>query len=216
MAQGPPQQAAPGDPESPAEGAALNHEQFAEQFANVSRRLWCVAVAILGDPHQAEDAVQEAAVIGIGKVEQYRPGTSFAAWMGQIVRYVALNQKRRHARQQTAPTDPANLGGLPAADQANPRSSAPISRHGTLRETQEAFDDQVVEALGRLEETARGCLLLRTVLDLSYKEIAELMDVPEGTAMSHVHRARRAMRRSLERRGTEPDSDRFLDAESRP
>ena len=48
-------------------------------------------------------------------------------------------------------------------------------------------------ALGRLEETARACLLLRVVLDLPYQEISRSLGIPQGTAMSHVHRARRAM-----------------------
>ena len=46
----------------------------------------------------------------------------------------------------------------------------------------------------RLEETARTCLLLRTLRDMPYREISLLLDIPEGTAMSHVHRARQAMR----------------------
>jgi len=58
--------------------------------------------------------------------------------------------------------------------------------------------DRVLEALVSLEETARACLLLRTVLDKSYREISLALDIPEGTAMSHVHRARKAMRRMLE------------------
>ena len=61
----------------------------------------------------------------------------------------------------------------------------------------EPFDDDLLRALGGLDETARGCLLMRVVMDMPYKEIALAMDVPEGTAASHVHRARAALRGAL-------------------
>ena len=48
-----------------------------------------------------------------------------------------------------------------------------------------------------MEETARACLLLRTLQDMPYREIALALDIAEGTAMSHVHRARMAMRERL-------------------
>jgi RNA polymerase sigma-70 factor (ECF subfamily) len=52
-----------------------------------------------------------------------------------------------------------------------------------------------------LDEVARACLLLRTVHDMPYKQIAQVLEVPEGTAMSHVHRARQAMRQRLMEEG---------------
>ncbi|MEO0587563.1 MAG: RNA polymerase sigma factor, partial [Planctomycetota bacterium] len=63
-----------------------------------------------------------------------------------------------------------------------------------------AFDDAVVAALGGLEPTARACLLLKTVHGHSYAEIGQMLGVPEGTAMSHVHRARKRMRETLTER----------------
>ena len=52
--------------------------------------------------------------------------------------------------------------------------------------------------LNALEETPRICLLLRTLRNMPYKEIALALGIPEGTAMSHVHRARAAMRKSID------------------
>ena len=61
----------------------------------------------------------------------------------------------------------------------------------------EWFDDQTRRALQQLDETPRSCLLMRTVLDMSYRQIAEALGIPENTAMSHVHRSRQRMRESL-------------------
>ena len=73
----------------------------------------------------------------------------------------------------------------------------PLTGRGDIAIDQESFDDDVVAALMSLDETARACLLMKTVLDLPYREIAAALGVPEGTAMSHVHRARGALRERL-------------------
>ena len=59
-------------------------------------------------------------------------------------------------------------------------------------------DKQVHDALAELGEMPRASFLLRTLMGLSYKEISELLDIPEGTAMSHVHRSRATLRTLLE------------------
>ncbi len=193
-----------------AERAVLSYGEFARELDRASRTLWCIAAAIVRDRVEAEDIVQEAAVIGLSKIDQFDPSTSFTAWMGSIVRYVALNQSRRQGRRRVALTEPSALDAAGSAEGngngsvggaregIGPRvGSGVISSDGRLLADQGAFDDQVLAALSSLEETARACLLLRTLLDLPYREIALALDIPEGTAMSHVHRARGVMRRML-------------------
>ena len=63
---------------------------------------------------------------------------------------------------------------------------------------EEQFDDQLLHALNQVSEVARCCLLLRVVEQLPYAEISELMEIPEGTAMSHVHRAKANLRKQLD------------------
>lgn len=72
-----------------------------------------------------------------------------------------------------------------------------VDRVGQLMADQDAFDDSLTRALGELGEMARACLLLRTIVELTYAEIAEVLGIPEGTAMSHVHRSRRTLREVL-------------------
>ena len=73
----------------------------------------------------------------------------------------------------------------------------PLSGTGELGDARECFDDRVLAGLNTLEETARACLLLRTLLDMPYREISLALDIPQGTAMSHVYRARRQLRERL-------------------
>ncbi len=163
-------------------------------FAEHRGTFWCIAASVLSSRTHAEDVLQEAATIAIPKLDQFDPTTSFSAWVGQIVRFVALNELRR--RQRHASANPAAMETAAAPSRPHPQQRA-VDVVGRLVPEQSAFDDNVSGALEELDEVARACLLLRTVRDLPYNEISAIMGIPEGTAMSHVHRARAAMRRSL-------------------
>ncbi len=174
---------------SPGTGPAetLTAGRFAELFETHSRTFWCIAVSVLRDRELARDVVQESAIIAMRKLGEFDPGaplTSFSAWMGQIVRYTALNEARRRTRRRESAGE---HGGEMIAERADPGGGL-----GAM-----GFDDQVTAALEQLEETARACLLMKVVVGLEYKDIAEALGIPEGTAMSHVFRARKAMRSRL-------------------
>lgn len=167
----------------------LSPDAFASRLEDARHALWCIAAAVTQDREQAHDVVQEAAMIALGKLNEFDPGTSFVAWMGQIVRFTALNERRRRVRSRAVATDPSVMGESVAE-----RSS--VSAAGG-----EHVSVDVAEALSGLDDVARACLLMRTVVDMSYTQIAEALDIPEGTAMSHVHRSRQQLRKVLEARG---------------
>jgi RNA polymerase sigma-70 factor (ECF subfamily) len=185
----------------------LSPEEMAEAFADCSRTLWCIAAGILGRSEQIEDVLQEAAMVALNKLDQFEPDTSFVAWTGRIVRFVALNHARRRQRNPVA-TRSTDL--LEASASGGGSGRTPATSDGRLQPDQESFDDEVLAALKTLDETARACLLLRTILDLPYREISLALDIPEGTAMSHVHRARHALRHQLQERDAHdrPEGDR--------
>ncbi|MEE9131841.1 MAG: sigma-70 family RNA polymerase sigma factor [Phycisphaerales bacterium] len=177
--------------------ACLSRTQFAEFFQESWRTLWCVAAAVLGSRDEVEDVLQEAALIAFGKLGDFDPQTNFAAWMAQIVRYTALNTARRRARRQAVVSIHDDLLEQPAGSEHRGNGSASASGKGNLPAYEEAFDDRLLGALKSLGETPRACLLLRTVEEMSYREISEILGIPEGTAMSHVHRTRQALRERL-------------------
>ncbi len=159
--------------------------------------LWVVAAAVLSDRAEAEDVVQDAALVAINRLDSFTPGTSFGAWMSQIVRNIARNAARKEHRRQTSGMDHAALDQLRPGAVGVGSARNPLNAKGDLGSGAEQFDRGVVEALRSLDETARVCLLLRSVAELSYAEIARIADVPEGTAMSHVHRSRQSLRARL-------------------
>lgn len=178
-------------PRHMAESGSLTREEFESRYLSCARTLWCIAAAVTGRREGAEDVVQEAAVVALGKLDEFEAGTSFEAWMSQIVRFVALNSRRRSIRSKVAAVPPAALD----ASGAFGGEGSPESGNGG---GSTVADERLVEAMGELSETARACLLLRVVSGLSYREISRVLSVPEGTAMSHVHRSRMQLRQRLE------------------
>lgn len=169
---------------------------FIAQYRQAYPRLTTIAAAIAGDSIQAEDIVQEAAIIALEKLDEFQPGTNLVAWLAEIVRRCALNYRRKTQNRKTYAADPASLVQLahsPATGLALPIAG----QTGDLLAEQSDFDDEMMIALGRLSHDARSCLLLRTIHKLSYTEIAEIMQIPEGTAMSHVHRSKNELRNRL-------------------
>ncbi len=179
---------------TPASGLPADFESL---FRLSAKSLWLTAFGMVRDRTLADDVVQEAAIIGLSKFSTFQAGTSFAAWMGRIVHFVARNTQRSVRRRRTTPLD-ERVSDPPAPPVAEPLR-VPIESGGLLPADQEAFDDEVSAALRELGDTARVCLLLRTVEGMEYAEIAKTLDIPEGTAMSHVHRARQFLRERLTR-----------------
>jgi RNA polymerase sigma-70 factor (ECF subfamily) len=177
-------------PALPAWGAV----DFAAQFRAHSRVLWLIAIGIVRDAGLAEDVVQDAALIGLKKMHTFVPGTNFRAWMGRMVRLVALNRARKERRR--GPLRLGEMSGL-RSHLVMPGTRPGVTSAGEVAQDQEDFDDRVVAALNTVSPTARACLLLRTVEDLDYAEISAVLGIPEGTAMSHVHRTRIHLRARL-------------------
>ena len=155
--------------------------------------MFLVALAIVADRTEAEDVLQDATITGLNKFRagEFSTGTNFDAWMGQITRFTALNARR------TRRSAPPALGD--ASERLSSAANGPVNGHRVPRsEAYDADDARALrEALDALPETARLCLLLRVVGGLPYSSISAIAQVPEGTAMSHVHRAQRALRQTL-------------------
>lgn len=171
---------------------------FAAQFERSFGILWVIAAGILRNRSLADDAVQEAGIIALSKYEQFEPGTNFTAWMGQIVRHVAKNMARKEYRRKSASLDDSHAlteESYPGISGGQPQIR--LGARGELPAEQEHFDDRLIKALYDVSDVARACLLLKTLGELDYTEISRIMEIPEGTAMSHVHRTRKLLRNKL-------------------
>lgn len=182
----------------------IDVEEFAERLTDCYQRLWLIAAAVTGDRAEADDIVQEAAMIGLEKRADFAPGTNFAAWMAQIVRLTALNHRKKADRRKLNLADPIRIDRSVSATPGSAEGSgSPLTNDGRLTDTQIDFDDELLGALREINDVARTCLLLRVVRQLSYDDIADALQIPAGTAMSHVHRAKQSIRQQLRGRGNQ-------------
>lgn len=141
-------------------------------------RLWRFAMRLAGDPHDAQDLLQRACLRGLERQHQLQPGTSALRWMFSIVHSVWLNEVR--ARQIRSH---ANM-------QWSEELTDTIADPATVDPETDAIHQQVLAAVGRLPDAQRAVMLLVAVEGLSYREAAEALDVPIGTVMSRLARAR--------------------------
>jgi RNA polymerase sigma-70 factor (ECF subfamily) len=155
------------------------------------RAAYLLAVQLLRDPDAAQDLAQDAVLSFFASLGRFRAGRPIEPWLFAIVR----NRARDLARRRRArPTE-----SLERPEDEPPRrviDAAPGPEADAARRELQAL---LWRALGTLPEPQREILVLRDYQDLSYEEIARVLDVPLGTVMSRLHRARRAARTAVER-----------------
>jgi RNA polymerase sigma-70 factor (ECF subfamily) len=160
----------------------LDTGEFGALFSAAAESLRVVAAAHAGRD-DAEDVVQEAAMLAMRKRAEFLPGTNFRAWMASIVRGVASNTRRANRRRRRR-----HLALAQRTRQADDKAATP------------QIGEPVLDAaLAELTREQRECLVLKVVLGHSYRDIGTILDVPEATARSHVHRARQRLFEHLSR-----------------
>jgi len=142
-----------------------------------------VALGIVGNEAGAEDVAQDAFVYAIERIDDCRKPGRFSSWLFQIVRNRSRNHVRDRKSDRHVTLDATPLGG-----------SAP-SPHRDAERSQ--LRGRLLDALAELREDRREVLLLHDLEGWTHREIAERVDLPEGTVRSHLHHARRAMRERL-------------------
>ncbi len=153
--------------------------RLVELFAPQARR---VARAVLQDPHDADDAAQDAFLAALVKLDQYDPRRPFGPWLMRIVANAATDRRRRRTVRQAEPLAPELTGGGPRPDREAEQS---------------ALGDRLRAALAELPERRRVAVVLFDVEGYSHAEIAQILGIPEGTVRSEVFHARRRLRELL-------------------
>jgi RNA polymerase sigma-70 factor (ECF subfamily) len=155
------------------------------------RAAYLLAVQLLRDPDAAQDLAQDAVLSFFASLGRFRAGRPIEPWLFAIVRNRARDLARRRRARPTAPLERPEGEPPRRVIDAAPGPEANAAR----RELQHLL----WRALGALPHPQREILVLRDYQDLTYEEIARVLDVPLGTVMSRLHRARRAARAAVER-----------------
>lgn len=166
------------------EGAlAGDLEAFDQLVRRHERRAYNIAFRIVGNHHDASDALQEALIRIYTHLPEFRRDSAFSTWLFRVVTNACLDSIRRK-KVRPEPTDPTvirlRVGGSPGD---GPEESL------LRRETQQF----VQRAISLLPDAMRLIITLRDIQDLSYQEIAEVIGIPPATVKTRLHRARRTL-----------------------
>lgn len=171
-------------------------EDFTADAMQYAPQLFATALRMTRNRADAEDLVQETFLKGWRAFESYQDGTNLRAWLFRIMTNTFINKYNSQQRkpQETELDEVEEMilfRRMGAFDQSKLNQSAED-------QMLELFtDDEVKNAIEELPETFRMPVLLSDVEGFSYKEIAEMLDVPIGTVMSRLHRGRKAMQKML-------------------
>lgn len=161
---------------------------FDELVRRHLRAAFAVAVAVLGEPSDAEDVCQDAFLTALQQLDSCQPDR-FAGWLLRIVKNRAISVQRRQKVRRAIPLEWAN---------------GARSRDDPARDAdQSVLRDRLSAALELLPERQREVLLLHDLEGWRHREIGEALGMPEGTVRYTLFHARRAVRETLGPKGLE-------------
>jgi RNA polymerase sigma-70 factor, ECF subfamily len=163
--------------------AGAREELFRRHFA-ISYR---VAFRLLGQEQDAQDAVQEGFLKALRHLDEFEGRSGFRTWLLCIVTNAARDSGRKRKRRPTMRIDEAESGGVEVATHDDP----------ALGLNREDLKKTLYAALDRLTSTLRETFVLFAEAEMSYKEIAQTLDIPVGTVMSRLHQARQKLQSYL-------------------
>jgi len=185
-----------------------NKSEFLDLLEPLRHQLYGYACRAVNRSDAVPDVLQDVTLTAWREFPRFMPGTNFRAWVFRIMVNTIFNHNKRIARERLIASSDMPLDIEAVLEHEN-EWAAILEDPGKLREV---LDDRIVHALDSLGKKERQCFLLCLLQGLSYKEIGEVLDLPLGTVMSHVHRARVKLRERL----TELAIERRLIAEVRP
>ena len=173
---------------------ALSGGLFEQRLAEAMTRGYVAAYRWLGDGERAREALQEAATRALGARHRYDRARPFYPWFYKILRNHCFDVLRRGGRETLREGD-SNIFDQPEAAVRRPSAESALIENERQR--------GVLAAITELPPELREVIELRHFQDLSYAEIAATLECPQGTVMSRLYRARKALRSRLSS-GPEP------------
>ncbi|HEY9556677.1 MAG TPA: sigma-70 family RNA polymerase sigma factor [Acidimicrobiales bacterium] len=185
--------------------------RFAELAMEHMSSLYSAALRMTRNPADAEDLVQETYLKAYRGFGGFTEGTNLKAWLYRILTNSYINTYRAKQRRPDE-TDLDDVEDLFLYNRLGGLEAARASRSAEDELMDLFSEDEVKRAVEELPENFRMAVLLADVEGFSYKEIAEILDIPIGTVMSRLHRGRKGLEKALyefavKRRLAEPVSN---------
>ena len=155
-----------------------------------TRRVYAICYRFTGSDHQAQDLTQDVMLRVFRSLKSFRSGQgSFTVWLSRLTRNLLIDNYRRNKLERATDSIEAQLPMLEEKTAASGRTDGMLAG----REASEALQ----AALQKLSPDLREAVILRDLEELEYKEIAQVLNVPEGTVKSRLNRGRAELARVL-------------------
>ena len=158
-------------------------EDISEQLVGLLPRLRRFATGLTGNLSEADDLVQQSCEKALKKQHQWQAGTRLDSWMYRIIQTTWIDQQRRQR------SDTVSLEAEEVPETSDRRSGNVAENHDML--------DRVSQVLDLLPEDQRVVMVMIAVEGRSYQEVSDMLEVPKGTVMSRLYRARSRVQAEL-------------------
>jgi RNA polymerase sigma-70 factor (ECF subfamily) len=171
---------------------ARDRVRFEEDALALADQVYRVARHLVGSREEAEDLMQEAYARAFRSWRSFQPGTNMRAWLLRILTNINIDRGRK--LQRTPDIQPLEAGDYYLVDRLE-ETGGPITDEERVDER--LSQDNIVSALSEVPHDFRDVLVLVDVGDFTYADAAQILDIPIGTVMSRLHRARRILKAQL-------------------
>src|SRR5436189_5169739 len=172
---------------------ARDRVRFEEDALALSDQVYRVARHLVGSREEAEDLVQEAYARAFRSWRSFTPGTNLRAWLLRILTNLNIDRGRRQQRSPQM-TSLDEKGDYYLYDRLEEAEGKPLDEERVIERLSQ---DSIVDALAHVPHDFRDVLVLVDIGDFSYADAAQIPDIPIGTVMSRLHRARRILKGEL-------------------
>jgi RNA polymerase sigma-70 factor (ECF subfamily) len=179
---------------------ARDRIRFEEEALELSDQVYRVARRLVGSREEAEDLVQETYARAFRSWRSFQRGTNMRAWLFRIL--TNLNIDRGRKEQRSPDTQPIEEGDYFLYNKLEEAGGMDDDERVVERLSQ----DGVVQALAAIPHDFRDVLVLVDIGEFSYRDAAQILDIPIGTVMSRLHRGRRILKHELAERALQEAS----------
>ncbi len=177
-------------------GGVADPNNFVEDASVHMDALYGAALRMTHNSADAEDLIQETFLRAFRAYERFEAGTNLRAWLFRILTNTFINSYRAKQRRPQE-TDLGETEDLYLYKRVGSFDASMAGKSAEDELFELVTDERVTEALRDLPDHFRLPVILSDLQGLSYKEIAEVLDVPIGTVMSRLHRGRKALQKAL-------------------
>jgi RNA polymerase sigma-70 factor (ECF subfamily) len=171
---------------------ARDRVRFEEDALGLADQVYRVARGLVGSREEAEDLVQDTYARAFRSWQQFTPGTNLRAWLLRILTNLNIDRARRQQRRPE--TQPLEEGDYFLYNKLEEQAGQPLEEEAVVERLSQ---HDIVSALTAVPHDFRDVLVLVDIGDFSYQDAAQILDIPVGTVMSRLHRARRVLKREL-------------------